>query len=176
MWHWTAFEMEMNQRKVRVYELKADVVRMDSTTASGYVLVTEDGLFQFGHSKDHRPDLPQVKVVQSVLDPFVGQVATQAVLGEKADDPLYIPAIRQVREGLGKRGLLYVGDSKLTSLDNRAYLQANHYVLQPFVLAPKMVDPRFKQQGQYTAAEVDSLRTQIRNNVSLYFCNVSTGA
>lgn len=130
---WAAFETELNQRTLRVYDLQAEVVRVDSSTASGYVSVTEDGLFQFGHSKDHRPDLPQVKVVQSVLDPFGLPVVTQVVSGEKADDPLYIPAIRQVREGLGKRGLLYVGDSKLLSLDNRAYLQAgDDYYLGPF--------------------------------------------
>ncbi|MGA7936451.1 MAG: IS1634 family transposase [Kovacikia sp.] len=130
---WAAFETELNQRTLRVYDLKADVVRVDSSTASGYVSVTEDGLFQFGHSKDHRPDLPQVKVVQSVLDPLGMPVATQVVSGEKADDPLYIPAIRQVRKGLGKRGLLYVGDSKLMSLGNRAYIQAgDDYYLGPF--------------------------------------------
>jgi transposase len=130
---WAAFETELNRRTLRVYELKAEVVRVDSSTASGYGSVTEDGLFQFGHSKDHRPDLPQVKVVQSVLDPFGMPVATQVVSGEKADDPLYIPAIRQVREGLGKRGLLYVGDCKLMSLDNRAYIQAGgDYYLGPF--------------------------------------------
>ena len=130
---WAAFETELNQRTLRVYDLKAEVVRVDSSTASGYVSVTEDGLFQFGHSKDHRPDLPQVKVVQSVLDPLGMPVATQVVSGEKADDPLYIPAIRQVRQGLGKRGLLYVGDSKLMSLGNRAYIQAgDDYYLGPF--------------------------------------------
>jgi transposase len=129
---WAAFETELNQRTLRVYALKAEVVRVDSSTASGYVSVTEDGLFQFGHSKDHRPDLPQVKVVQSVLDPLGMPVATQVVSGEKADDPLYIPAIRQVRTGLGKRGLLYVGDSKLMSLGNRAYIQAgDDYYLGP---------------------------------------------
>jgi len=84
---WAAFETELNQRTLRVYDLKAEVVRVDSSTASGYVSVTEDGLFQFGHSKDHRPDLPQVKVVQSVLDPLGMPVATQVVSGEKADDP-----------------------------------------------------------------------------------------
>ena len=116
-----------------MYDLKVEVVRVDSSTASGYVSVTEDGLFQFGHSKDHRPDLPQVKVVQSVLDPLGMPVATQVVSGEKADDPLYIPAIGQVRKGLGKRGLLYVGDSKLMSLGNRAYIQAGgDYYLGPF--------------------------------------------
>ena len=130
---WAAFETELNQRTLRVYDLKAEVVRVDSSTASGYVSVTEDGLFQFGHSKDHRPDLPQVKVVQSVLDPLGMPVATQVVSGEQADDPLYIPAIRQVRKGLGKRGLLYVGDSKLLSLGNRAYIQAgDDYYLGPF--------------------------------------------
>ena len=130
---WAAFETELNQRTLRVYDLKVEVVRVDSSTASGYVSVTEDGLFQFGHSKDHRPDLPQVKVVQSVLDPLGMPVATQVVSGEKADDPLYIPAIGQVRKGLGKRGLLYVGDSKLMSLGNRAYIQAGgDYYLGPF--------------------------------------------
>jgi transposase len=121
---WADFETELNQRTLRVYDLKAEVVRMDSTTASGYVSVSEDGLFQFGHSKDHRPDLPQVKVMQSTLDPFGMPLVTQVVSGEKADDRLYLPAIQQVRQGLKKRGVLYVGDCKLMSLENRAYLQA----------------------------------------------------
>lgn len=130
---WMAFEAELNQRTLRVYDLKAEVVRVDSTTASGYVSVTEDGLFQFGHSKDHRPDLPQVKVMQSTLDPFGMPLVTQVVSGEKADDRLYRPAIQQVRQGLKKRGVLYVGDCKLMSLDNRAYIQeGGDYYLGPF--------------------------------------------
>ena len=131
--HWAAFEADLNQRTLRVYALKAELVRVDSTTASGYVTVTEDGLFQFGHSKDHRPDLPQVKVMQSTLDPFGMPLATQVVSGEKADDRLYIPAIQQVRQSLKKRGVLYVGDCKLMSLENRAYIQAGEdYYLGPF--------------------------------------------
>jgi transposase len=130
---WTAFEAELNQRTLRVYDLKADVVRVDSTTASGYVSVTEAGLFQFGHSKDHRNDLPQVKVMQSTLDPFGMPLVTQVVSGEKADDRLYLPAIAQVRQGLQKRGVLYVGDGKLMSLENRAYIQdGDDYYLGPF--------------------------------------------
>ena len=122
--NWTAFEAELNRRTLRVYDLQAEVVRVDSTTASGYVSVTEEGLFQFGHSKDHRPDLPQVKVMQSTLDPLGMPLVTQVVSGEKADDRLYLPAIQQVRQGLKQRGVLYVGDCKLMALDNRAYLQA----------------------------------------------------
>ncbi len=70
--------------------------------------MTEEGLFQLGHSKEHRPDLPQLKVVLASLDPLGMPVATEVVAGDKADDPLYIPAIEQVRAGLERRGLLYV--------------------------------------------------------------------
>jgi transposase len=120
--HWRAFEAALNQRILRVYDLKPERVRIDTTTGSGYWQVTEDGLFQLGHSKDHRPDLPQLKVVLSSLDPLGMPLATQVVAGNKADDPLYIPAIDQVREGVGKRGLLYIGDCKMMSLETRAHL------------------------------------------------------
>ena len=104
-----------------MYDLQPERVRLDSTTASGYWRVTEDGLFQFGHSKDHRPDLPQVKVMLSVLDPLGLPVATDIVPGQRADDPLYLPAITRVRESVGRRGLLYVGDCKMGALETRAF-------------------------------------------------------
>jgi transposase len=110
---WQGFESALNQRTIRVYDLQPVRVRVDSTTASGYWTVTEEGLFQLGHSKDHRPDLPQVKVNLSALDPLGMPVATQVVSGESADDPLYVPAIEQVRKSLDMTGLLYVGDSKM---------------------------------------------------------------
>lgn len=59
---WEAFENHLNQHTVRVYDLSTERVHVDSTTASAYTSVSDNGLFQFGHSKDHRPDLPQVKV------------------------------------------------------------------------------------------------------------------
>jgi transposase len=103
---WQAFEGGFTQYLLRVYDLQPERVRLDSTTASGYWSVTEDRLFQFGHSKDHRPDLPQVKVMLSVLDPLGLPVATDVVPGQRADDPLYLPAITRVRESVGRRGLL----------------------------------------------------------------------
>jgi transposase len=103
---WRACEGALNQHALRVYDLQPACVRLDSTSASGYWCVTEDGLFQLGHSKDHRPDLPQVKIMVAALDPLGLPVATDVVPGQRADDPLYIPAITRVREGLGRRGLL----------------------------------------------------------------------
>ncbi len=54
---WHRFEAELGGHLVRVYDLKAERVRLDPTTASGYCGVSEDGLFQWGHSKNKRPDL-----------------------------------------------------------------------------------------------------------------------
>jgi transposase len=121
---WPAFEGAFTQHLLRVYDLQAERVRLDATTASGYWRVTEDGLFQFGHSKDHRPDLPQVKIMLSVLDPLGLPVATDVMPGQRADDPVYLPAIARVRESVGRRGLLYVGDCKMGALETRAALQA----------------------------------------------------
>jgi transposase len=129
---WSVVESTLNQHLLRVDDLQPERVRLDSTTASGYWSVTEDGLFQFGHSKDHRPDLPQVKVMLSALDPLGMPVATDVVAGQRADDPLYVPAITRVREGLKRCGLLYVGDCKMGALETRAFLQAGgDYYLGP---------------------------------------------
>jgi transposase len=121
---WQAFERALNQRLLRVYDLRAERVRLDSTTASGYWTVSEEGLLQFGHSKDHRPDLPQVKVMLASLDPLGLPLVTQVLSGACADDPLYVPAIAEVRRGLGQQGLLYIGDSKMGALETRAYVEA----------------------------------------------------
>ncbi len=121
---WAAFESALNQHTVRVYDLSTARVHVDSTSASAYATVTEGGLFQFGHSKDYRPDLPQVKVMQAVLDPLGMPLATDVVSGERADDPLYLPCIARVQASVGRRGLLYVGDCKMASRDTRARIAA----------------------------------------------------
>jgi transposase len=94
---WAAFASALHQHTVRVYELPTERVHIDSTSASAYTTVTEDGLFQFGHSKDYRPDLPQGKVMQAVLDPLGMPLATDVVSGERADDPRYVPCIERVQ-------------------------------------------------------------------------------
>lgn len=129
---WQAFERERGQHLIRVYDLHPRRVRVDSTTVSGYVQPSPDGLFQFGHSKDHRPDLPQVKVKLSALDPLGLPVGVTIVSGQRADDGLYVPAIKQARQTLGQAGLLYVGDCKMAALSTRAYVQqSGDYYLCP---------------------------------------------
>jgi transposase len=129
---WAQFESRLNQHTVRVYDLTTQRIHVDSTTASAYASVSEEGLFQFGHSKDHRPDLPQVKVMQAVLDPLAMPLATDVVSGERADDPLYVPCIKRVQDSLGRRGLLFVGDCKMAAHATRAFIAlAGDYYLCP---------------------------------------------
>lgn len=129
---WEAFESRLNGHTIRVYDLRPKCVRIDTTTTYSHRLCSEDGLFQFGHSKDHRPDLPQVKIVQSALDPLGLPVSTTVVGGESADDPLYIPEIERVRVSVQSSGLLYVGDSKMSALATRCHIaESQNYYLSP---------------------------------------------
>ena len=91
---------------MRGYDLSCARVHVDSTSASAYATVNEEGLFQFGHSKDYRPDWPQVKVMQAVLAPLGMPLATDVVSGERADDPLSMPCIARVQARVARRGLL----------------------------------------------------------------------
>ena len=121
---WAAFASALNQHTVRVYDLSTARVHVDSPSASVYATVSEGGLFQCGPRKDERPDLPQGKVVQAVLDPLGMPLATDVVSGERADDPLYLPCIARVQASRGRHGLFYVGDCKMASRDTRARIAA----------------------------------------------------
>ena len=109
----SALEGDLNQQTIRVYQLATDLVRIDTTTANSYAAVlSEQGLLQFGHSKDD-PDRPQLKIAAAVLDPLGLPLATAVVPGNAADDPLYVPAIQAVQQSLGVGGRTYVGDCKM---------------------------------------------------------------
>ena len=168
---WQRFETALNQRIIRVYQLHPQRVRLDSTTASGYWTVTEEGLFQLGYSKDHRPDLPQLKVMLSALDPLGLPLVTQVVAGKAADDPLYIPAIKQVSQSLPEHGVLYVGDCKMAALATRAYLQAQgDYYLCPLAqtqLPPQELDTYLQPvwSGEQPVVAVHRAKTEEQDEV-----------
>lgn len=128
---WSKIETELTRNTIRIYHLPNSPVRMDATTMSGYHLVSEEGLFQWGHSKDD-PTLAQIKVMMASLDPLGMPAATHVVSGESADDGLYIPIFDQVRETLGTSGLLWVGDCKMSASETRAHIHLQkHYYLTP---------------------------------------------
>jgi transposase len=120
-----------------VYQLPVEQVRLDGTTSYGFHTVTDGGLMQRGQSKDHRPDLPQLKLMAAAAEPTGLILATEVHPGNTNDDPLYLPLITRVRGILGRCGLLYCGDCKMAALQTRADLQHHgDYYLVPLPLSP----------------------------------------
>lgn len=128
--HWESFEAALWAAHGSVYQLLTPALgelpsqMIDTTTASGYHTPQAEGVMQHGHSKDHRPDLPQLKLVTVSLHPH-GMLATTAVRsGEQADDPLYLEMIVRARAITGRTGMLHVGDSKMSAMLTRGGIVA----------------------------------------------------
>jgi transposase len=132
---WEAIEQELWAATVAVYELEVGGIRLDSTTSYGYHQVNEEGVMQLGHSKDHRPDLPQLKLMAAAAEPSGHLLACDLQPGQSADDPLYTPLIQRVRGMLGRTGLVYAGDCKMAALATRAEMAAHQdYYVMPLPL------------------------------------------
>jgi transposase len=123
---WQVLESRLWRAQFEVYALPpVERVHLDATTTYGYHRVEEGGLMQLGHSKDHRPDLPQIKLMAAVAEPSGLFLAGDVHPGNAADDPLYLPLYRRVRQMQGQTGLLYVGDCKMAALETRAEIAAS---------------------------------------------------
>jgi transposase len=124
---WSELEADLWHTQCDVYALPpVERVRLDATTSYGYHTVDDDdGLMQLGHSKDHRDDLPQFKLMAAAAEPSGLFLAGDVHPGDAADDPLYLPLYRRVRALLGQAGLLYAGDCKMAALETRAEIAAH---------------------------------------------------
>src|SRR6266480_1915351 len=128
---WNQIEQDLGRHLIRVYDLPQETVRVDATTVSGYREGGEGSLWQFGLSCDN-PSLRQIKMMMSVLDPLGFPTALQLVPGQHADDGLYIPILEQTFRYLQRKGLLVVGDCKMSATAIRAFIQA----AEDFYLTP----------------------------------------
>ena len=136
---WTEIEEQLGRRLIRVYDLKRSLIRLDSTTAAVYHDTEGNTLFRYGHSKDHRPDLAQFKVMLGALDPMGMPLATLVVAGNEDDDGLYVPAIKRAHPIVGQGGRLYIGDAKMGALATRAFVQEGaDYYLTPLARVGKV--------------------------------------
>lgn len=130
---WQEIERELWKAKVDVYEIPVESVRLDGTNTYGYHKFDEStGLMQIGFSKEGKHNLPLLKLMVGVEGNTGTMIASDVAAGNKNDDILYMPLIHRIRLILGKRGLLYCGDSKMSSFGIRASLNhGNDYYLTP---------------------------------------------
>jgi transposase len=123
---WNELEADLWHTQCDVYALPpVERVHLDATTSYGFHAIDDDGLMQLGHSKDHRPDLPQIKLMAAAAWPGGLFLAGDVHPGNAADDPLYLPLYRRVRGLWDRAGLLYVGDCKMAAIETRAEMAAN---------------------------------------------------
>ena len=89
---------------------------------------TEAGARAFGHSKDHRADLPQVVIAMAVTRDGV-PVRCWSFPGDTADTAI-IRTVKDDLGGWGLRRLVWVADRGFASAANRAYLTrgGGHYI------------------------------------------------
>ena len=119
----------------------AKTIKIDATTAYGYHEVIENGIMQRGWSKDHRSDLPQLKIMVAVEGNTGFQLASDIVSGNKNDDPLYIPILERTRKTIDTSNCLYCGDCKMSALYTRADMVKN----KEFYLTPMQLNNSIKE-------------------------------
>jgi transposase len=153
---WWRIEPGLSQRTIRVYHLETTgPIRLDATTGGVNHDETKHTLFKTGRSKEGGFEV-QFKLMLGVLDPLGLPLAADVVAGSAADDPLYVPIYRRIRETLGQAGLLYIGDCKMGALETRAVIvNGGDYYLMPLAMVgdlPVLLD---EQLDQVLAGEVE---------------------
>jgi transposase len=117
---WESIERQVGRHVMRVYELpEPECIRLDATSGAVAHDEKEHTLFKRGWGKNGKTEV-QFKIMLSTADPMGLPIAVDVISGDKADDPLYLPCYRRSQAILDKKGLLYVGDTKMSALETRA--------------------------------------------------------
>ena len=129
---------------MQVYPLPKQVIRLDTTSITVHHQGRDkDSLLQLGYSKDHRPDLPQFKMMLATLDPLGLPLSMEVMAGNTADDGAYLPTYEKTCQVLNTTDLLVVGDSKMSARATRAQIARN----QSASLCPASFPGKTKQKA-----------------------------
>jgi transposase len=118
------FQREIGKHMIQAYALPTEIARYDTTTFNVYhnPATADRQMLRFGKSKDRRPDLLQFKQGLGTLDPAGVPLLTATLPGSAADDPLYVPAWREMVQIIGHSEFLYIADSKAAAVETRGTL------------------------------------------------------
>jgi transposase len=141
---WQAIESHLGQRLIRVYDLEKDLLRLDATLGTVIRSPEKGSIFQVGKAKNGLYET-QFKIMMATLDPLGLPLVVDVEPGNRADDPLYIPSYQRAKKILDCKGMLIVGDSKMSALLTRATIVAGgDSYLTP--LADKKDEPELLSQ------------------------------
>lgn len=128
---WQAVEAQLGANLIRLYRLQPEVVRLDATVGTVGHNPAEHTLFKVGKAKKGTYET-QFKLMLASLDPLGLAVVVDIAPGDVADDPLYVPSYRRVKQIIKEKELLVVGDSKMSAIGTRAEIVVREdYYLTP---------------------------------------------
>jgi transposase len=144
---WTAIEAKLGTILLRVYELKPSIVRLDATVGTVGHDPAEHTLFKVGKAKTGLYET-QFKMMLAGLDPLGLPLAVDIVSGNVADDPLYVPIYHRMKGVVKQKGVLVVGDSKMSAVNARGEIVVgDDYYLTPLAWLkdePELLDELLK--------------------------------
>ena len=109
--------------------LELDQLHNDSTsvkTTGRMKGVSRSGLsFEYGHSKDHRPDLKQIVFSLTISADGAVPVHCKTYPGNRTDDTTHIETWTVLRDIAGRSDFLYVADCKLCTHKQLSFIVGN---------------------------------------------------
>lgn len=156
---WRAIEAQLGAILLRVYRLKREVVRLDATVGTVGHNPAEHTLFQVGKAKNGSYET-QFKMMLASLDPLGLPIAVDIEPGNVADDPLYVPIYERIKKIVQEKGVLVVGDSKMSSIGARGEtVDGGDYYLTPLAWLkdePELLDELLRgwQEGEEEATNI----------------------
>lgn len=128
---WQAIEEELGAILIRVYRLRPEIVRLDATVGTVGHNPAEHTLFKVGKAKNGSYET-QFKMMLASLDPLGLPIAVDIEPGNVADDPLYVPIYHRLKQIIEEKGLVVVGDSKMSAIETRGEMVVgDDYYLTP---------------------------------------------
>jgi len=128
---WQAIEAQLGAILLRVYRLKPETVRFDATVGTVGHNPAEHTLFKVGKAKSGSYET-QFKMMLASLDPLGLPIAVDITPGNVADDLLYVPIYQRVKKTIVEKGVLVVGDSKMSAIGTRGEIvNGGDYYLTP---------------------------------------------
>jgi hypothetical protein len=129
-------ETELSWRDRDLFSQDFDVMFIDTTSVYVY-RDTEDELFKRGHSRDHKPHLPQL-VLCVVVNAAGWPVAWEAFPGNTADVRAMEKMVKRLRKRLSIRNVVMVADRGMISKDTIKLLGEDQGAPFDYVLGCRM--------------------------------------
>ncbi len=155
---WYAIERQLGVTLLRVYKLEQATMRLDATVGTVGHNPAEHTLFKVGKAKNGSYET-QFKLMLASLDPLGLPLVVDVVSGNVADDPLYIPSYQRAKEVVKRKGVLVVGDSKMSAIGIRGEIVGGgDYYLTPLAWLkdePELLDKLLKEWREKAGEALD---------------------